>query len=181
MLFEVELINISDSPPTANVFKEIDSDHDNQLSREEVRAMARSFSFFFKSRLVKDLIHVFNTSNKLITYTYIFCTNLYLTFIPLFLSYHFWIINFIYLTHIFIFLNFLILTTSYYIITQLLNTREIGQLENQNSYLIDKELVILFPLLLVVPSHQNCRSRHLGMVPRNNFITDNGERGWERN
>lgn len=46
MLFEVELINISDSPPTANVFKEIDSDHDNQLSREEVRAMARSLSFF---------------------------------------------------------------------------------------------------------------------------------------
>ena len=47
MLFEVELINISDSPPTANVFKEIDSDHDNQLSREEVRAMARSLLFLF--------------------------------------------------------------------------------------------------------------------------------------
>ncbi|XP_011298726.1 FK506-binding protein 2 isoform X2 [Fopius arisanus] len=36
LLFDVELINISDSPPTANVFKEIDSDEDNQLSREEV-------------------------------------------------------------------------------------------------------------------------------------------------
>ncbi|XP_012281857.1 FK506-binding protein 2 isoform X2 [Orussus abietinus] len=34
--FDVELINISDSPPTANVFKEIDGDKDNQLSREEV-------------------------------------------------------------------------------------------------------------------------------------------------
>lgn len=35
--FEVELINIGDSPPSTNVFKEIDNDKDNQLSREEVR------------------------------------------------------------------------------------------------------------------------------------------------
>lgn len=35
-MFEVELINISDSPQSTNVFKAIDSDHDNQLSREEV-------------------------------------------------------------------------------------------------------------------------------------------------
>nr|AEE63536.1 unknown [Dendroctonus ponderosae] len=34
--FEVELINIGDSPPTTNVFKEIDGDKDNQLSREEI-------------------------------------------------------------------------------------------------------------------------------------------------
>lgn len=37
LLFEVELINIGDSAPTTNVFKEIDNDKDNQLSREEVR------------------------------------------------------------------------------------------------------------------------------------------------
>ncbi|EEZ99684.1 FK506-binding protein 2 isoform X2 [Tribolium castaneum] len=36
LIFEVELINIGDSPPTTNVFKEIDNDKDNQLSREEV-------------------------------------------------------------------------------------------------------------------------------------------------
>jgi len=42
LTFDVELMNISDSPPTANVFKEIDANKDNQLSREEVRAMARS-------------------------------------------------------------------------------------------------------------------------------------------
>ncbi|XP_015119607.1 FK506-binding protein 2 [Diachasma alloeum] len=36
LLFDVELINISDSPPTANVFKEIDSNNDKLLSREEV-------------------------------------------------------------------------------------------------------------------------------------------------
>ncbi|CAG9761732.1 unnamed protein product [Ceutorhynchus assimilis] len=34
--FEVELINIGDTPPTTNVFKEIDADADNQLSRDEV-------------------------------------------------------------------------------------------------------------------------------------------------
>jgi FK506-binding protein 14 len=33
----VELLSIGDSPPTTNVFKEIDNDKDNQLSREEVR------------------------------------------------------------------------------------------------------------------------------------------------
>ncbi|CAK9805173.1 Peptidyl-prolyl cis-trans isomerase FKBP14 [Anthophora plagiata] len=43
LLFDVELINISDSPPSANVFKEIDTDHDNQLSREEVRAMVSDY------------------------------------------------------------------------------------------------------------------------------------------
>ncbi|XP_017797451.1 PREDICTED: peptidyl-prolyl cis-trans isomerase FKBP14-like, partial [Habropoda laboriosa] len=41
LLFDVELINISDSPPTANVFKEIDNNHDNQLSREEVSEYLR--------------------------------------------------------------------------------------------------------------------------------------------
>ncbi|XP_023947929.1 FK506-binding protein 2 isoform X2 [Bicyclus anynana] len=34
--FEVELLSIGDSPPTTNVFKEIDADKDNMLSREEV-------------------------------------------------------------------------------------------------------------------------------------------------
>lgn len=36
LIFEVELINIGDSAPTTNVFKEIDENHDKQLSREEV-------------------------------------------------------------------------------------------------------------------------------------------------
>nr|CAD7438457.1 unnamed protein product [Timema bartmani]CAD7453660.1 unnamed protein product [Timema tahoe] len=34
--FDVELINIGDSPPAVNVFKEIDADADKMLSREEV-------------------------------------------------------------------------------------------------------------------------------------------------
>ncbi|CAK9825298.1 Peptidyl-prolyl cis-trans isomerase FKBP14 [Anthophora retusa] len=45
LLFDVELINISDSPPSANVFKEIDTDHDNQLSREEVSDYLRKQMF----------------------------------------------------------------------------------------------------------------------------------------
>lgn len=36
LIFEVDLINIGDSPPPVNVFKEIDADKDQQLSREEV-------------------------------------------------------------------------------------------------------------------------------------------------
>lgn len=34
--FEVELINIGNTPPPTNVFKEIDENHDKQLSRDEV-------------------------------------------------------------------------------------------------------------------------------------------------
>lgn len=36
LVFDVELINIGNSPPTTNVFKEIDDNGDKQLSREEV-------------------------------------------------------------------------------------------------------------------------------------------------
>lgn len=36
LIFEVELIDIGNSTPTTNVFKEIDANKDNQLSRDEV-------------------------------------------------------------------------------------------------------------------------------------------------
>lgn len=36
LVFEVELISIGDSPPVVNVFKQIDSDSDEHLSKEEV-------------------------------------------------------------------------------------------------------------------------------------------------
>jgi len=36
LVFDVELVSIGDAPPPVNVFKEIDSDDDKQLSREEV-------------------------------------------------------------------------------------------------------------------------------------------------
>lgn len=37
LFFDVELINIGDTAPTTNVFKEIDENADQQLSRDEVR------------------------------------------------------------------------------------------------------------------------------------------------
>ena len=36
LVFEVECIAVDDGPTPVNVFKEIDSNDDNQLSREEV-------------------------------------------------------------------------------------------------------------------------------------------------
>lgn len=36
LIFEVELLDIGNSQPTTNVFKEIDANNDKQLSREEV-------------------------------------------------------------------------------------------------------------------------------------------------
>ncbi|XP_056630724.1 uncharacterized protein LOC130904132 isoform X1 [Diorhabda carinulata] len=44
LIFEVELIHIGDAKPAnANVFKEIDADKDNQLSREEVREFVSEY------------------------------------------------------------------------------------------------------------------------------------------
>lgn len=36
LIFDVELLAVGNAPPTTNVFKEIDADKDNLLSREEV-------------------------------------------------------------------------------------------------------------------------------------------------
>nr|CAH7749005.1 unnamed protein product [Callosobruchus chinensis] len=44
LIFEVELINVGNEKPVAtNVFKEIDADKDNQLSREEVRGFVSEY------------------------------------------------------------------------------------------------------------------------------------------
>ena len=37
LVFDVELLDIQDGPKPENIFKKIDSDKDNQLSREEVK------------------------------------------------------------------------------------------------------------------------------------------------
>lgn len=44
LVFDVELINIGDTAPTTNVFKEIDENKDMQLSREEVRKLIVRYS-----------------------------------------------------------------------------------------------------------------------------------------
>jgi len=36
LLFDVELLDVEEGPAPVNVFKQIDSDEDNQLSREEL-------------------------------------------------------------------------------------------------------------------------------------------------
>ena len=36
LVFETELVDVGESPPAVNVFKDIDADADNLLSREEV-------------------------------------------------------------------------------------------------------------------------------------------------
>lgn len=36
LVFDVELMGINEAPPPQNVFKQIDLDADNQLSKEEV-------------------------------------------------------------------------------------------------------------------------------------------------
>lgn len=46
LIFDVELIDIGNSQPTTNVFKEIDENKDNQLSREEVNQYVWSFFAF---------------------------------------------------------------------------------------------------------------------------------------
>lgn len=40
LIFDVELMGINQAPPPQNVFKQIDIDDDNQLSKEEVRFMS---------------------------------------------------------------------------------------------------------------------------------------------
>ena len=42
--FDVELVDVNQPPPASNVFKQIDVDEDNQLSKEEVCIV-----FFFLS------------------------------------------------------------------------------------------------------------------------------------
>ena len=39
LLFDVELMGINQAPPPQNVFKQIDIDSDNQLSKEEVKIL----------------------------------------------------------------------------------------------------------------------------------------------
>ncbi|MPD05078.1 FK506-binding protein [Portunus trituberculatus] len=41
LVFEVDLISISDAPPAVNIFKQIDGDSDDHLSKEEVRGSAQ--------------------------------------------------------------------------------------------------------------------------------------------
>ena len=58
-MFDIELLETEDGPPPVNVFKQIDNDIDNQISREELssylKQQVNSTSIFFlvKSKAVK--------------------------------------------------------------------------------------------------------------------------------
>lgn len=60
LLFDVELINIGDSPPTTNVFKEIDENQDKQLSRDEVNLYVRTLMFSYPSQAFHIFKRKFN-------------------------------------------------------------------------------------------------------------------------
>lgn len=49
LLFDVELVAVNQAPPPQNVFKQIDIDSDNQLSKEEVIFPTNSWFLNFKS------------------------------------------------------------------------------------------------------------------------------------
>lgn len=55
LFFDVELINIGDSPPTTNVFKEIDDNKDKQLSRDEVKKDEIKKTFLFSLKTLSVL------------------------------------------------------------------------------------------------------------------------------
>jgi hypothetical protein len=58
LTFEVDLINIGDTPPPVNVFKEIDADKDLMLSREEVREFDEALPFWLCVLCTENFITV---------------------------------------------------------------------------------------------------------------------------
>lgn len=67
LIFEVELINIGDSPPTTNVFKEIDADKDNMLSREELSEYLKKQMVAAEGQVPSDeLKNMLNDHDKLV-------------------------------------------------------------------------------------------------------------------
>lgn len=64
LLFDVELMGINQAPPPQNVFKQIDLDADNQLSKEEV-SNGLTFSICKKIMVAFVLIDWLNLHLKL--------------------------------------------------------------------------------------------------------------------
>lgn len=66
LVFEVELINISNSPPTTNVFKEIDENGDKQLSREEVSEYLKKQMTAVDGQDSEELKNMLKENDKLV-------------------------------------------------------------------------------------------------------------------
>ncbi|XP_073812392.1 peptidyl-prolyl cis-trans isomerase Fkb14 isoform X2 [Musca autumnalis] len=66
LVFDVELINISNSPPTTNVFKEIDENGDKQLSREEVSEYLKKQMTAVEGQDSEELKNMLKENDKLV-------------------------------------------------------------------------------------------------------------------
>lgn len=66
LLFDVELINIGNSPPTTNVFKEIDENGDKQLSREEVSEYLKKQMTAVEGQDSEELKNMLKENDKLV-------------------------------------------------------------------------------------------------------------------
>lgn len=64
--FDVELINIGNSPPTTNVFKEIDENGDKQLSREEVSEYLKKQMTAVEGQDSEELKNMLTENDKLV-------------------------------------------------------------------------------------------------------------------
>ncbi|XP_037045966.1 peptidyl-prolyl cis-trans isomerase FKBP2 isoform X4 [Bradysia coprophila] len=66
LIFEVELINIGETAPTTNVFKEIDDNKDNQLSREEVSEYLKKQMVAVEGQESEDVQNMLKENDKLV-------------------------------------------------------------------------------------------------------------------
>lgn len=64
--FDVELINIGNSPPTTNVFKEIDDNGDKMLSREEVSEYLKKQMSAVEGQDSEELKNMLKENDKLV-------------------------------------------------------------------------------------------------------------------
>jgi len=66
LLFDVELINIGSTPPTTNVFKEIDDNQDKMLSREEVSEYLKKQMSAVEGQDSEQLKNMLQENDKLV-------------------------------------------------------------------------------------------------------------------
>ena len=66
LLFDVELMNIADSPPTTNVFKEIDANKDKMLSREEVSEYLKKQMLAAEGENLEEIKNMMAEQDKLV-------------------------------------------------------------------------------------------------------------------
>lgn len=66
LIFEVELLDIGNSHPTTNVFKEIDENRDNQLSREEVSEYLKKQMVAVEGQETEEVKNMLKEHDKLV-------------------------------------------------------------------------------------------------------------------